>query len=169
MIMPVVSRQKMAMNESICATCCYRYVVSPTNYSWEVLYGGLVGQPQNSNPNMLVWREGIPKAWAELPYDVDFSVREGMQAKPSYSVVDSKWYVLYFANDVPFTKMPLEQFMSGPDALAAVVNEGCRHIDESCLYIDVIPAPSLHTGATDAHATGGLDYAADHVALQFNS
>lgn len=175
MIMPIVSRKKMAMNESICATCCYRTVVSPTNYYWDVLHGGYVGQPLESKIDMftLTWREGIQKAWAELPYDVDFSAQEGLQAKPSYSFEDSVWYVLYFTKDIPLTKIPLEQFISGPNAMATVRNEGCRHMDRTCLYIEEEPSSTMqgnmHVNATEAHVHGGVNYTANHVAMQYNS
>ena len=43
MVMPVVTINKMAMNESVASTCCYRDVVTPTAVYWEVLHGGSIG------------------------------------------------------------------------------------------------------------------------------
>lgn len=167
MIMPAVTRRRMAMNESICTTCCYRVVASPTNYYWEVQNGGLI---QETIGTELIWKENIPKAWAELSYDVDYSAWEGLHAKPSYSFEDDTWWVLYYTKDSALCKVLLRDFISGPDAMASVTNEGCRHIDHNCLYIDAVPAFLYeHVDATEPHKTAGVNFSANHAAMQFNS
>jgi len=52
MLMPIVSMNKMAMNESVATTCCYRHMTSATNVYWEVLNGGWIG---NGYVDELVW------------------------------------------------------------------------------------------------------------------
>ncbi len=43
MLMPIVSMNEMAMNESIAAGCCFREAVSgSTNVYWQTLYGGSI-------------------------------------------------------------------------------------------------------------------------------
>jgi hypothetical protein len=43
MLMPIVSMNKMAMNESVAATCCYKLVLAGSSNFTEVLHGGYVG------------------------------------------------------------------------------------------------------------------------------
>jgi len=69
MLMPIVSMNKMAMNESVAASCCFQEVASPTNVYWEVLNGGWIGSGFVETKN---WRDGAFRDyWSKLGYDIN--------------------------------------------------------------------------------------------------
>ncbi|HIQ62050.1 MAG TPA: hypothetical protein IAA66_00510, partial [Candidatus Avichristensenella intestinipullorum] len=43
MLMPIVSMNKMSMNESVAASCCWRYVLGVHEQYPEILHGGKIG------------------------------------------------------------------------------------------------------------------------------
>ena len=170
MKMPVVSFAPMAMNESVCSTCCYRVTVaqSTTNYYWEVLHGGWIGQ---RSTNQAAWREEVDANWAEFPFDVDFSANEGMIAIPFFNQEKNEWWVQYGVPDDPMAEISLDEFISGDNAIAQKVNEDCFHMDSQCLYIAVGAPPSYseHIDSTSPHVTAAGFHRMPHRALQFHS
>ena len=72
MLSPIVSMNRMAMNESVAMTCCYRDVVTPTAVYWEVLHGGWIGSGYAEgwvkNPDYL----DLDDSWLAYKYDLIF-------------------------------------------------------------------------------------------------
>jgi len=166
MKMPIVSFAPMAMNESVCATCCYKINVSPTNYYWEVLHAGWIGERTDNYPT---WREDIESGWAEFPFDVDTSMNSGMVAIPF--IKDNVWWVRYYTpGSRPENETPLDEFLSG--GLSQKTNIGCLHLDEQCLYIEVGAPPrpySEHIDSTEPHTAAAGYYRSPHRAMQYHS
>ena len=169
MKMPVISMTPMAMNESVCATCCYRVVVSPTNYYWEVLHGGWIGQRPGG---YVTWREDIESGWAEIPFDVDTSANRDMVAIPFIHQERGDWWVRYYTpGSRPEAEVPLDEFV-GDNAPGLKINLGCLHTDVSCLYIEA-GAPSRpyaeHVDATEPHTVAAGYHRSPHRAYQYHS
>lgn len=164
---PIITRQKMAMNESVAATCCFRQVVSSTNYYNEVLAGGAL----ESGPlSTFSWKTKIPQEWAWLPFDVDFSQYTGNTPVPYYNNLMGAWWVLYFQGSKIVYASSIDELLGDPEIPIAVTNEGCTHQDRNCLYIDYSDdVRTIHKGATEPHISGGQDFLAPHEAMQFSS
>lgn len=167
MQMPILAVHAMAMNESVAATCCYRQVVSSSNYYTEVLSGGVI---ESGPQNMAIWKEGVPQEWAWLDFDVDFSAYTGNTPVPYYNNLLKKWWVLYFNQSTIVYASPIEELLNDPAIPISVKNQGCTHSDKTCLYITYKQENgSLHVGATQAHEKGGAGFAQTHTAMQFSS
>lgn len=169
MRMPIVSFVPMAMNESVCATCCYRMVAAPTNYYTEVLHGGWLENQAGGN---LVWREEIDTTWSEFSFDVDFTAHEGLIAVPFLNKDKNEWQVSYHQQDAKIAQMSLNDFLHGDRALGKIVNDNCTHIDGQCFYINAIAQSepyTQHLESTSPHASATGYHKAPHQAIQFNS
>jgi len=165
--MPIVSLLPMAMNESICATCCYKIITSPSNYYWEVLNGGWLGERPDDYP---AWRADVDANWAEFPFDVDFSAHAGMTAMPFFHREKNAWWVQYHVSDDSVLEISLDEFLSG--GIAQMVNADCAHVDDSqCLYLAVgVPPPYReHIDSTRPHTTAPGVFRSPHRALQYTS
>jgi len=164
MQMPIVTRRKMSMCESVAATCCYRIVVSPSNYYYETLHGGIV-----EAGDLPVFSENIMPEWAQLDFDVDFSNYAGDTPVPYSHPLLQGWWVLFMDNGVITRTSPMEDFLGDPGAQLTVVNEGCGHYHRGCLYVTHQNNPQSHINATEPHLYGGDHFARPHEARQFTS
>lgn len=165
MIMPVVSFAPMAMNESICATCCYRIVSSPSNYFWEVLHGGWYGYRPENYP---AWQETIDAGWMEFPFDLEFA--EGLITVPFFNPEKKEWWVQYSTDDFQSGQLSVDDFLID-ERFAKKIKESCLHADEECAYIAVGVPPSYreHVDSTEPHLTATGAYLSPHQAVQFGS
>ncbi len=167
--MPVVFHQKMAMNESVAATCCYRVTTTSAGYYNEVLNGGKL---ESGPANTLMWKdEAVSKDWALLDFDVDFTGYAGLRPVPVFNSLKQRWWVLLFRDDRIASAVSMDDFTTGAKALAATANPGCAHDSATCLYLAEGTAASLfnHVGASRAHGTGGDVWSQPHAAQQFHS
>jgi len=154
----------MSMCESVASTCCYRIVVSPSNYYFEVLNGGTLGQGA-----LPAWIPGVPLEWAKLDFDVDFSEYAGNTLVPYRNNLLEGWWVLSVADGAIVGTSPINDLLGDPDARLTVTNRGCTHGTRTCLYITDGDDGWLHENADEAHVYGGDHLKGPHEAVQFNS
>ena len=156
MLMPIVSMNKMSMNESVAASCCWRYVLGVHEQYPEILHGGKIGTTYEVNLTLAEGFENMATGWLAMSSDL----------KKDYS----HWsdYQLNFNPDA-------EQqwtFADGSNAnpLEGLTGVYCPHDDASCLYYDEVPTYSqdMHIGATSAHANLKA-WDEPHKAVQYSS
>ena len=160
----------MAMNESVCSTCCYRVFDIEQKTYWEILHGGDIRWPP---VDYLVWRKDSSAAWCEFYFDVDYSANEGMIALPFFNEGKDEWMVLYRFPDTPWAEMALEEFISEDGGLGEMVNRWCYHDNLRCLYRTTIYAPDgqdmYHFDSNAPHTAAAGMSRFPHQALQFIS
>ena len=190
MLMPIVSMNKMAMNESVAATCCFQEVASPTNVYWEVLNGGWIGSGFVETKN---WKKPVLKDWAkcyghdvklngELPLrDVSccndvITVTLTLADVAAAGANPAGWAFPVFglATAVPPspatpTKYEVNFFNLVAAGLASI-GDKCDHNTTDCKYLDfeIQHLSNRHWEAVRAH--GGIsDWAKPHEAVRFHS
>jgi len=187
MLMPIISMNKMAMNESVAATCCFQEVASPTNVYWEVLNGGWIGS-------------GFVETKKKLVHDSWFNYQ--LEASKDSYLPDMKIHkyvslggVDYVAIVVP-DPLPVAwpygigagdfvgitgTYAAPEDGdlvkLSALVAGGavafdgcCDHKDSSCRYLkfEIAHLANRHWDSVKSH--GGItDWAKPHEAKRFHS
>lgn len=166
MLMPIVSMNKMAMNESVAATCCYKEVGSTNNIYWQPLNGGHLGPSYVEN---LGWIDDKAKAWGQLSFDVNGLIdsngvwQEGghVLSKRVDSLGNSEWWI-----DEAKT---VDQWIADMPHVSR--GRSCSHSDGTCPYrvFKITYETNQHVGATTKHTTGGDDWDKPHTAKQFNS
>lgn len=188
MLMPIVSMNKMAMNESVATSCCYREVVDVTNIVWKTLYGGYIGTAYVDNG--WSWKDDLSqqdRAIANAGYDL----------RKSGAYVDASTAAGGYALNLIWAQPVVQTLPIGtgtfetnasyqwcfevtggvyvPAALAAsqlgLSFASCGHDTTSCVYKTHSQslASNQHIGATAKHDTGGDSWAKPHSAKQFNS
>ena len=158
MLMPIVSMNKMSMNESVAASCCWRYVLGVHEQYPEILHGGKIGTTYEVKLEQKGDYEGvtISKGWLSLPYDVKYNV---VSQSISYNPDTGKWVRgdgwIVDDNIAPYV-VPNTQ--------------GCPHNDGSCSYYKEVPdyQQDMHIGATSAHANLKA-WDEPHKAVQYSS
>ena len=172
MMMPIVSMNKMAMNESVASTCCYREVATPTAVYWEALHGGWIGNGYVNGKSLKAEYVDMKASWRD--YKGDFT-GAGMIAlmnqydlkftsflNPDGTSGPSAWYVLDGTPtllDVALTNTPG----------AGVANVGCTHDVDTCKYYNFAPKyeENQHFDSTSAHDSG--NWKVPHTAKPFAS
>ena len=156
MLMPIVSMNKMSMNESVAASCCWRYVLGVHEQYPEILHGGKIGTTYEVKLEQKGDYKGvtISKGWLSLPYDVS----AGWVVEPIYYDPDNSLW--RFAKD--HTVVQKES--------VSVAKSSCPHNDGSCSYYNDVPTYSqdMHIGATSAHGTE-KKWDEPHKAVQYSS
>ena len=156
MIKPIVSMNKMAMNESVATSCCFAEIVTSNNkIMWDVLYGGYIGS------NLVydhAWDEDTSKSWKWLPYDVKGITTQSL----TMTVVDGK--NVYMVDGT----MTLEQWIGHGHGSKG---KDCAHVDGYCDYItsDYKLVDDQHIDSTGAHFSGGDNWAKPHKATKHSS
>ncbi len=182
MLMPIVSMNKMAMNESVAATCCYRQVPSPTNVYWEVLNGGWLG---NGFKNDRSLKHVSMKPWLALGFDLkpkwsplslnDVNSTNPLPGIAKFTIDDQTewWMTDDLGNNAGIL---LDTWLAnGPDGnLDWGRGPSCDHKSTGsniCAYYNqnAAYAYNQHFEAKSKHSTGGDDWAFPHDAKQFNS
>ena len=158
MLMPIVSMNKMSMNESVAASCCWRYVLGVHEQYPEILHGGKIGTTYEVKLQLKgdYIAKGVASGWLSQGYDVEPSLAKH---SISYNPDDKVWYrpsdswIVNATNVAPF-----------------VVKSSCPHNDGSCSYYEEVPTYSqdMHIGATSAHGTE-KKWDEPHKAVQYSS
>ena len=158
MVMPIISMNRMAMNESVATTCCYKMTISGTNMYWETLNGGQIGPGYSAGS--LGWKQPDTyyKKWALLPYDVDVEKLE-KAGFPELEATSAGSNTTYSVNGVE-----ISEFLRSIDGK----KEDCEHNSSDCAYriSGLLWSSNLHFDSTTKHDTGG---SAAHAAVQFSS
>ena len=157
MLMPIVSMNKMSMNESVAASCCWRYVLGVHEQYPEILHGGKIGTTYEVKLQLKNKYKDLKSGWLALPYDVDV-VAAGREI--SYNPGRDDWFWQEGKNDYYLKDYP-DRFK--------IVKSPCPHNDGSCSYYEEVPTYSqdMHIGATSAHVTDNWDE--PHKAVQYSS
>ena len=157
MLMPIVSMNKMSMNESVAASCCWRYVLGVHEQYPEILHGGKIG----TTYEVVLTRErkykDMNNGWLALPYDV--------------AVGDASRAIYYDANlDDWFWQDGGKVYLKDHPDRFTIVKSPCPHNDGSCSYYEEVPTYSqdMHIGATSAHANE-KKWDEPHKAVQYSS
>ena len=158
MLMPIVSMNKMSMNESVAASCCWRYVLGVHEQYPEILHGGKIGTTYEVKLTLKgdYVAKGVASGWLSQGYDVEPSLAK---KHISYNPDDKVWYrpdddwIVNATNVAPF-----------------VVKPSCPHNDGSCSYYQEVPVyqQDMHIGATSAHGTE-KKWDEPHKAVQYSS
>lgn len=185
MLMPIVSMNKMAMNESVAATCCYHEKASPTNVYWEVLNGGWIGSGYvelknydkfNADDNgWLKYTHDIKDTWASGTLPVlsktlagTWVVNMNQNYISSLVPVDLIWDSKAGADDAWYS---LSDWLTYKGT--GMRDATCSHNDSTCYYFlsDIQHKSNQHFQATTKHSvpTSGQSWNLPHDVGQFNS
>ena len=158
MLMPIVSMNKMSMNESVAASCCWRYVLGVHEQYPEILHGGKIGTTYEVKLTLKNKYKGLKSGWLAQGYDVtpDLALQS-----ISYDPDEKQWY------------HPSGKWIVNATNVAKYVvdgTQGCPHNDGSCSYYEEVPTYSqdMHIGATSAHANE-KKWDEPHKAVQYSS
>ena len=156
MLMPIVSMNKMSMNESVAASCCWRYVLGVHEQYPEILHGGKIGTTYEVKLQLKgdYAVSGVKNGWLSLDYDV----AANWAIEPIYYDPDNNLWK-FSSNDTVVQKESV-----------SVVKSSCPHNDGSCSYYQEVPVyqQDMHIGATSAHGTE-KKWAEPHKAVQYSS
>ena len=144
------------MNESVAASCCWRYVLGVHEQYPEILHGGKIGTTYEVKLQLKgeYVANGVKDGWLSLNYDVSpYWAKQQILYDPDNNL----WK---FAEDG--TVMQKEK--------VTVEKSSCPHNDGSCSYYEEVPTYSqdMHIGATSAHGTE-TKWAEPHKAVQYSS
>ena len=160
MLMPIVSMNKMSMNESVAASCCWRYVLGVHEQYPEILHGGKIGTTYEVKLELedAYAANGVASGWLALPYDVGVS---DAKLNISYNPGRDDWFWQYGGEDYYIKENP---------NLLDIVKSPCPHNDGSCSYYKEVPdyQQDMHIGATSAHANLKA-WDEPHKAVQYSS
>ena len=154
MLMPIVSMNKMSMNESVAASCCWRYVLGVHEQYPEILHGGKIGTTYEVKLTLKNKYKKMKNGWLSLDYDV----AANWAIEPIYYDPDNNLWK-FSSNDTVVQKESV-----------SVVKPSCTHDDGSCSYYEEVPTYSqdMHIGATSAHANE-KKWDEPHKAVQYSS
>ena len=158
MLMPIVSMNKMSMNESVAASCCWRYVLGVHEQYPEILHGGKIGTTYEVKLQLKgdYATNGVASGWLSQGYDV---TPEIALHSISYNPDTKQWYRASDGWSVNATSVA-----------PYVVKSSCPHNDGSCSYYKEVPVyqQDMHIGATSAHANE-KKWDEPHKAVQYSS
>ncbi|MDR0928126.1 MAG: hypothetical protein LBM74_00240 [Oscillospiraceae bacterium] len=157
MLMPIVSMNKMAMNESVAATCCYRFISENAVIYQEILHGGYI-DPEVVTAKFVhdplitdAW-----KAYGKYPSRADYA--DLSTFKPVF--LDGAWKLQEIATTKIFPLTEVGTWID-IDFSNPATSQG---------YVWEVPDIIFraHVGATTAHSTA-TDFAAPHASVQYGS
>lgn len=161
MKMPIVSMNKMAMNESVATTCCYRQVPTASVVYWEVLHGGWIGKGYVEKLNFSTGFTGLDgKNIMKALYDfkgASVTTLAGTSVeKVAYNGNAEQWYFWPegFPTDTDPVKPSYDVYDFGKFLGASVIS--CKHDTQDCIYKEyaIELVDNYHFDATSAH--GGI-------------
>ena len=164
MLKPVISMNKMSMNESIATTCCYVWNGNSLLGAATLPHGGKLVADAKTDSFVQIENTRYPLNSTWWDY-TDGHAASGAAARSVVTkTTDGKWGYHDYANPGTFTLMENGQ----------VTKEFCDHKNpEICLYFKVTEylGTFTHVGATSAHynLTSGNEWLADHPAQQYMS
>ena len=158
MLMPIVSMNKMSMNESVAASCCWRYVLGVHEQYPEILHGGKIGTTYEVILQLKgdYVTNGVASGWLSQGYDV---------------TPDLAWQSISYNPDTKQWYRPGDNWIVNATNVAPyVVKSSCPHDDGSCSYYKEVDnyQQNMHIGATSAHANK-KNWAEPHKAEQYSS
>ena len=158
MLKPVVNMNKMAMNESVATSCCYREVVDVTNIVWKTLYGGYIGTAYKDSLTQTAAAKSSKKAQFALKYTKYDFVGTAEPTNVIWDAIKGEWM---------FDTLPVDQWAYQ----WGVTKTTCNHDTDRCEYLDydTTIANIQHIGATAKHDTAGDSWAKPHEAKQWSS
>ncbi len=158
MLMPIVSMNKMSMNESVAASCCWRYVLGVHEQYPEILHGGKIGTTYEVKLTLKNKYKDLKSGWLALPYDVDVDVA-GREIY--YDPARDDWF---------WENAKGNRYVKEILSPNNIVKSSCPHNDGSCSYYEEVPTYSqdMHIGATSAHANE-KKWDEPHKAVQYSS
>jgi hypothetical protein len=155
---------KMAMNESVAATCCYRTTVSAGTTYYEDLHGGYVGGGLVEKAGFIDSTPALTKA---LSYDIGTPAKASPAAGLKLENLSKDLDGNYIVTSGSYG--PGSLFMKKLTAIDGV--KACDHTNPAtCEWktFSVVYETKSHFNATTAHSTAA-DFAAPHAAVQFAS
>ena len=146
------------MNESVAASCCWRYVLGVHEQYPEILHGGKIGTTYEVELKYedAYAANGVAQGWLSQGYDV---TPELAFQSISYNPDTKQWY------------RPSDNWIVDATNVAPyVVKPSCTHDDGSCSYYNEVPTYSqdMHIGATSAHGNE-KKWDEPHKAVQYSS
>ncbi len=158
MLMPIVSMNKMSMNESVAASCCWRYVLGVHEQYPEILHGGKIGTTYEVKLTLKNKYKDLKSGWLAIPFDVTADCA----MKPINYHPDEEGGVWMTERGTIVNATNVAEFV-------VAGTQGCPHNDGSCSYYNEVPTYSqdMHIGATSAHVTDNWDE--PHKAVQYSS
>lgn len=166
MLMPIVSMNKMAMNESVATSCCYREEITANSITLQyVLHGGQI-QPAYLDQSGFI--NDAVTSWTMLSYDIlgwsSLSTLADNKLKMTYNDDGDKiWRV--GANDLTLSEFKTQNNLYN--------GYNCSHDDAGCAYwsYEIVQIPNAHVGSTSKHTVINGDYSWDkpHPSVQFSS
>lgn len=183
MMMPIVSMNKMAMNESVATTCCYRKVPTATVLYWEVLHGGWVGNgfvertlTKAKYDGMASWTLSLGVDWDWIDDVVDSNVAKGSKTYEVITVGSVKRLygpVGVDGTDPEIIESSVQSAFFNIFGDAVKATQDCDHSDMSkckMKYLDQYYAIDQHFEATSSHTVNsGQKWNKAHDANQYSS
>jgi len=177
MLMPIVSMNKMAMNESVATTCCFRQKASPSNVYWEVLNGGWIGsgyvEVKSFNRASATTNGWTGFSWdvKELPSSGLPPVSKGLDGLWRVKLADGAGFmdVLWGIGDPPYDWVDLGEWMKSKKL--SFKDGCCSHVDSDCIYFasEIQHRNNQHFQSTTKHSKGGANWSLPHTAVEFTS
>lgn len=183
MKMPIVSMNRMAMNESVATTCCYRKVPTATVLYWEVLHGGWVG---NGFVEQALWRDslGSGATWTRN-VGLDFTTADGV-GWDTVTEVAAKYEIVTISDVRRLWDIEAGEVYDNGDGGTSVqsgmrtilsdyitIQQDCSHTDLSTCkmkYLDQYYATDQHFESTSSHDVAtGQSWNKAHDARQYSS
>ena len=160
MLMPIVSMNKMSMNESVAASCCWRYILGVHEQYPEILHGGKIGTTYEVVLTLESKYKDLKSGWLAIPFDVTADCA----MKPINYHPDEEGGVWKYASSGKVVKK------SDLAAAEKLARSSCDHSDAGCEYYFDVPTYSqdMHIGATSAHANLKA-WDEPHKAVQYSS
>lgn len=165
MLMPIVSMNKMAMNESVATTCCYRQVASnPTALYWDVLHGGWIGNGYGTATD--TWKDAYAPykntSWLSTSFGRDLSGTDAnivalfsgntLNYGTGSGTETAKWYVNSWVSG---QSLDTAIYNASSGTVSYADGSACDHTSPSCKYRDYGYGylTNKHFEATSAHAS----------------
>ncbi len=170
MIKPIVSMNRMSMNESVAATCCYRELALSDKVIWEVLNGGWIGTGYATLDGFKSGFEFIKDStWNTYGYDV---TNDG--GSDALAGLMNSYFPVLSTNTTGESVWTLDGVPI--DALTIAENglrrgSVCSHTDGNCIYrvSDNTLVNNYHFESTMKHDTSGKDWTLPHPSMKFSS
>ena len=158
MLMPIVSMNKMAMNESVATSCCWRNVTTAHKEYPEILHGGYVGTAYVEKYVTKTAYAGMSKTLFNLPYDYKGNgLTEPYISAPIYYDPDTTPGIWRYVGD----EAPVHTEHFG---------KACKHEDGYCEYLELSREyrTNQHMDSTSKH--GNITkWAEPHTSMQYSS
>ena len=175
MIRPVVSLCRMAMNESIATTCCYKRVSDNIAEMAVTLHGGkIVKRPFDTRYFFPGGKGEIPGMWLNKSIQIyPTSLADAEAVSSVWQNAEGAWWVYYDGDDVRVTDNLGNIINFDEKGEPVLIPRKFRkgNIIEKRYYTRDTTYRIMHVGSTSPHYkyTSGNDWLPDHAAVQYSS